>query len=92
MAISNIVNDNIVIKKQCKPREEELTGKPPPKGNESSDPMFMAVNNRRKLTIIKMEIMGKNLIDTIVDGGSVVNVLLKETWKRLEKPTVVAEL
>ena len=35
-----------------------------------------------------MGILGHVLTDTIVDGGSSVNVLPEETWKKLRQPTL----
>lgn len=42
----------------------------------------------RKSTIIEMEIMGRNVTETIVDWGLDVNVLLEEAMKYLGKPTL----
>lgn len=50
--------------------------------------MIRAVNNGKYPTIIEMAILGTILIDTIVDGGSGVNVLPEATWKKLGKPTL----
>lgn len=85
MEITNIVSDDIVIQKQCKPQEEELTGKPPPEGNEAIDPMLLTVSIERKPVVVKLEIMGQKLANTIIDGGSGVNVVSEETWKCLGK-------
>ena len=42
----------------------------------------------RTLTVVEMEIMGCKLSNTIVDGGSGLNFLPKETWKAIGKPTL----
>lgn len=55
---------------------------------EVADPMLMTVGVGRTLAVVEMEIMGYKLTNTIVDGGSAVNVLPEETWKALGKPTL----
>lgn len=52
----------------------------------SADPMLLALNSGRDLAIVEMGILGAILKDTIVDGGSGVNVLPPDTWKKLVKP------
>lgn len=52
------------------------------------DPMLLTVNNGRHPAVVEMGILGTILIDTIVDGGSRVNVLPEATWKKLGKPTL----
>lgn len=54
----------------------------------ATDPMILAVNSGRYPAVVEMGILGTILIDTIVDGGSGVNVLPKATWKKLGKPTL----
>lgn len=55
---------------------------------EAADPMLMTVGVGRTPAVVEMEIMGYKLTNTIVDGGSAVNVLAEETWKALGKPTL----
>lgn len=52
------------------------------------DPMLLVVNSGCHPTMVEMGILGMTLTNTIVDGGSGVNVLPKETWKKLGKPTL----
>lgn len=54
----------------------------------STDPMLLALSSGRHPAVVEMGIRGTILKDTIVDGGSRVNVLPEETWKRLGKPTL----
>ena len=42
------------------------------------DPMLLALTSRRHLTAVEMGILGTVLLDTIVDEGSRVNVLLED--------------
>ena len=57
-------------------------------GTMTTDPMFLALTTRRHPAVVEMGILGNVLTDTIVDGGSGVNVLLEDTWKKLGKPTL----
>ena len=52
------------------------------------DPMLLTLMTGRHSTVVEMGILGKVLTDTIVDGGSGVNVLPEDTWKKLGKPTL----
>ena len=57
-------------------------------GASAKDPMLLALTSGRHPTVVKMGILGTVLIDTIVDGGSEVNVLPKDTWKKLGQLTL----
>ena len=57
-------------------------------GMMATNPMLLALTTGRHPTIIEMRILGNVLTDTIVDGGSGVNVLPEDTWKKLGKPTL----
>ena len=57
-------------------------------GTTATDPILLALTTGRHPTIIEMGILGNVLTDTIVDGGSCVNVLPEDTWKKLGKPTL----
>lgn len=59
-----------------------------PKQSSHLDPMLFSVEIGRTLAVIEMEIMGHKLTNTIMDGKSGVNILPKETWKALGKPTL----
>lgn len=87
VAIINIVSDDTIRQKQCKPQEEP-PGKPPREGNEANDPMLLTVSIGRKPAIIKMETMGRQLTNNIVDKGSGVNIPPKYTWKSLVRQTL----
>lgn len=54
----------------------------------SADPMLLVVNSGRHPAMVEMGILGTILTNTIMDGGSGVNVLPKKTWKKLGKPTL----
>ncbi len=43
------------------------------------DQMLLALTSRQHPTVVEMGILGHVLIDTIVDGGSGINVLPEET-------------
>ncbi len=45
--------------------------------------MLLALTSRWHPAVVKMKILGTVLTDRIVDGGSGVNVLPEDTWKRL---------
>ena len=48
--------------------------------------MLLALTMGRHPTVVEMGILGTFLIDTIVNGGSSVNVLPENVWKKLGKP------
>ena len=50
--------------------------------------MLLALTSGRHPTVVEMGILGHVLTDTIVDGGSGVNVLPEETCKKLGQPTL----
>lgn len=50
--------------------------------------MLLKVNLVKKHTMVHMEILGKNLACTIIDGESKVNILPKDTQKSLGKPII----
>lgn len=54
----------------------------------TTDPMLLALTSGRHPAVVEMGILGNVLTETIVDGGSGVNVLLEDTWKKLGKPTL----
>ena len=45
--------------------------------------MLLAIMTGRHPAVVEMGILGTVLTDTIVDGGSGVNVLPKDIWKKL---------
>ncbi len=57
-------------------------------GTSAEDPMLLALSSGRYPAIVEMGILGTVLMDTIVDGGSCVNVLPEDTWKKLRRPTL----
>jgi hypothetical protein len=57
-------------------------------GASAANPMLLALTSGRHPTVIEMGILGTVLSDTIVDGGSGVNVLPEDTWKKLGQPTL----
>lgn len=57
-------------------------------GSSATHPVVLTLNNGRHPAVVEMGILGTILTDTIVDGGSGVNVLPKDTWKKLGKPTL----
>lgn len=57
-------------------------------GETAADSLTLTINNGRHPAVVEMGILGTILTDTIVDGGSGVNVLPEETWKKLGKPTL----
>ena len=60
--------------------EETLVGK--------EENTFFTIGLGRMLVVVEMEIMGYKLSNTIIDGGSKVNVLPEDTWKAIGKPTL----
>ena len=54
----------------------------------AADLMLLALTTGRHLTVVEMGILGIVLIDTIMDGGSSVNVLPEDVWKKLGQPTL----
>ena len=52
------------------------------------DPMLLALTIDRHLAVVEMGILRTILTDTIVDGGSRVNVLPEDIWKKLGQPTL----
>jgi hypothetical protein len=42
----------------------------------------------KKLAPVNMEVLRRNQTNIIVDGGFDVNILLKDTWRSLGKPTI----
>lgn len=62
-------------------------GKEDPLGY-SQDPIVLALNTGRHPVVVEMAILLTVLTDTIVGGGSRVNVLPEEAWQRLGKPTL----
>jgi hypothetical protein len=57
-------------------------------GATTANPMLLTLTTRRHLAVVEMGILGTILKDTIVDGGSGLNVLPKETWKKLGQLTL----
>ena len=57
-------------------------------GTMAVDPMLLALTTGRHPTIVEMGILGTVLTDTIVNGGSGINVLPKDVWKKLRQPTL----
>ena len=57
-------------------------------GTTVADLMLLALTTRRHQAVVEMGILGNVLTDTIVDGGSDVNVLPKDVWKKLGQPTL----
>ena len=49
--------------------------------------ILLTIKMWRTPTVVEMEILGCKIFDTIVDGGSGVNILFEETWKAIGKPT-----
>lgn len=54
------------------------------KGNNT----LFTIGMGRTPAVVEMEILGYQLSNTIVDGGSGVNILSKETWKAMGIPTL----
>ena len=54
----------------------------------AKDPMLLALTTGRHPAVVEMGILGAVLTDTIVDGGSGVNVLPEDVWKKLGQPTL----
>ena len=57
-------------------------------GGSAIDPMLLTLNNGRYPTDVEMGILGTILPNTIINGGSEVNVLSEETWKQLGQSTL----
>ena len=57
-------------------------------GASAEDLMLLALSSGQHPIVVEMGILGTVLTDTIVDGGSDVNVLPEDTWKRLGKLTL----
>ena len=57
-------------------------------GASATNPMLLVLTSGRHLAVVEMGILGTVLSDTIVDGGSGVNVLPEDTWKKLGQPTL----
>lgn len=69
-----------------KPKPRDMDA--PILGSSATNPVVLTVNNGRHPAVVEMGILGTILTDTIVDGGSGVNVLPEDTWKKLGKPTL----
>ena len=54
----------------------------------ATDPMLLALTTGRLPAVVAMGILGTVLTNTIVDGGSGVNVLPEDIWKKLGQPTL----
>ena len=59
-------------------------------GTMAVDPMLLTLTTGRHPAVVKMGILGTVLTDTIVDGGSGMNVLPKDVWKKLGQSTLWA--
>lgn len=70
------------------PQKNTDSAQKTPQEESKIDPMLLALNTGRHPAVVEMGILGILLIDTIVDGGSGVNVLLEETWKKLGQSTL----
>ena len=57
-------------------------------GTTTIDPLLLALTMGRHPAVVEMGTLGTVLTDTIVDGGSGVNVLLEDVWKKLGQPTL----
>ena len=57
-------------------------------GTSAADPMLLALTSGQHLAVVEMGILGTVLSDTIVDGGSGVNILSEDTWKKLGQLTL----
>ena len=62
-------------------------GKEKDSGTSAADLMLLSLTFGHTV-VVKMGILGMVLTDTIVDGGSGVNVLPEDTWKKLGQPTL----
>ena len=60
------------------------------KGSRTSsvDPMLLSLTSEQHPAVVEMGILGTVLSDTIVDGGSGVNILPEDTWKKLGQLTL----
>lgn len=54
----------------------------------ATDPMLLALMTGKHSVVVEMGILDTVLTDTIVDGGSSVNVLPEDIWKKLAQPTL----
>ena len=52
-------------------------------GTMAANPMLLALTTGRHLAVVEMGTLGTVLTDTILDGGSSVNVLPEDVWKKL---------
>ena len=57
-------------------------------GTTIKDLMLLALMTGSHPAVVEMGILGIVLTDTIVDGGSGVNVLPEDIWKKLGQPTL----
>ena len=55
---------------------------------ETEENTLFTIGLGRAPAVVEMEIMGYKLSNTIIDGGSKVNVLSEDTWKAIGKPTL----
>ena len=69
------------------PKAAEETGRGS-SGTTAADPMLLALTTGRHLAVVEMGILGTVLTDTIIDGGSGVNVLPEDVWKKLGQVTL----
>lgn len=57
-------------------------------GTTATNPMLLTLTMGRHQAVVEIGILGIVLTGTIVDGGSGVNVLPKDVWKKLGQPTL----
>lgn len=55
---------------------------------QTKDNTLFTIGMVRTPAVVEMEILGCKLSNTIIDGGSSINVLSEETWKEIGKPTL----
>lgn len=67
---------------------EDPMNEPPLSGEQVIDPMLVIANTTKKPTVVNMEILGRNLTNTIANGMSSMNILTEDTWRSLSKPTI----
>lgn len=77
VAITNTISDDQSWRQEDP--SKDMIGELPPEWDQVIDPMLLTVNIAKQSVVIEMEIMGKNLTNTIIDGGSGVNRLPKDT-------------
>ena len=77
-----LVNMALMAKSIEEPRKEKGSG------TSTEDPLLLSLTSGRHSVIVEMGILGTVLTDMIVDGGSGVNVLPEDTWKKLGQPTL----